>query len=471
MKKYLATPLQGIFYCDRITEVCFSEILMKIHLYEHFTYKKIIKFTLPSIAMMIFTSIYGVVDGFFVSNFAGKEAFTAVNFIYPFIMVLGAFGFMFGTGGSALIAKTLGEGKKEKANRLFSMFVYISAAFGIVIAVAGVLLLRPIASALGAEGELLENCVTYGRILLIAMPAFMLQYEFQSFCATAEKPQLGLAVTIGAGVTNMVLDAVLVLLLPQELKLTGAALATALSQCVGGIVPLIYFARKNDSLLKLTSFEFDGKSFFKGCGNGSSELMGNISMSLVAMLYNAQLIKHAGEDGVAAYGVLMYVNMIFLAIYIGYSVGSAPIIGYNFGADNKAELKSVLKKSLVIISVSSLLMLLAGILLANPLSDIFVGYDQGLWEMTVNAFFIFSFSFLFAGLAIFGSSFFTALNNGLISAIMSFLRTMVFQIAAVILLPRLMGLDGIWLSVVVAEFMAALLSIGFIIAKRKKYGY
>lgn len=445
--------------------------IMKIHLYEHFTYKKIIKFTLPSIAMMIFTSIYGVVDGFFVSNFAGKEAFTAVNFIYPFIMVLGAFGFMFGTGGSALIAKTLGEGKKEKANRLFSMFVYISAAFGIVIAVAGVLLLRPIASALGAEGELLENCVTYGRILLIAMPTFMLQYEFQSFCATAEKPQLGLAVTIGAGVTNMVLDAVLVLLLPQELKLTGAALATALSQCVGGIVPLIYFAKKNDSLLKLTSFEFDAKSFFKGCGNGSSELMGNISMSLVAMLYNAQLIKHAGEDGVAAYGVLMYVNMIFLAIYIGYSVGSAPIIGYNFGADNKAELKSVLKKSLVIISVSSLLMLLAGILLANPLSDVFVGYDQGLWEMTVNAFFIFSFSFLFAGLAIFGSSFFTALNNGLISAIMSFLRTMVFQIAAVILLPRLMGLDGIWLSVVVAEFMAALLSIGFIIAKRKKYGY
>ena len=444
---------------------------MKIHLYEHFTYKKIIKFTLPSIAMMIFTSIYGVVDGFFVSNFAGKEAFTAVNFIYPFIMVLGAFGFMFGTGGSALIAKTLGEGKKEKANRLFSMFVYISAAFGIVIAVAGVLLLRPIASALGAEGELLENCVTYGRILLIAMPAFMLQYEFQSFCATAEKPQLGLAVTIGAGVTNMVLDAVLVLLLPQELKLTGAALATALSQCVGGIVPLIYFARKNDSLLKLTAFEFDVKSFFKGCGNGSSELMANISMSLVAMLYNAQLITHAGEDGVAAYGVLMYVNMIFLAIYIGYSVGSAPIIGYNFGADNKAELKSVLKKSLVIISVSSLLMLLAGILLANPLSDIFVGYDQGLWEMTVNAFFIFSFSFLFAGLAIFGSSFFTALNNGLVSAIMSFLRTMVFQIAAVILLPRLMGLDGIWLSVVVAEFMAALLSIGFIIAKRKKYGY
>jgi len=444
---------------------------MKIHLYEHFTYKKIIKFTLPSIAMMIFTSIYGVLDGFFVSNFAGKAPFTAVNFIYPFIMMLGAFGFMFGTGGSALIAKTLGEGKKEKANKLFSMFVYVSAAFGVIIGVLGVILLRPIASALGAEGELLENCVTYGRILLISMPAFMLQFEFQSFCATAEKPQLGLAVTIGAGVTNMALDAVLVLLLPQELKLTGAAIATALSQCVGGLVPLIYFARKNDSLLKLTAFEFDTKAFFKGCGNGSSELMANISMSLVAMLYNAQLMAYAGEDGVAAYGVLMYVNMIFLAIYIGYSVGSAPIIGYNFGAENKTELKSVLKKSLVIISVSSVLMLVAGILLASPLSDIFVSYDQGLRDMTENAFFIFSFSFLFAGLAIFGSSFFTALNNGLISAIMSFLRTMVFQIAAVLLLPKIMGLDGIWLSVVVAELMAAVLSVLFIIAKRKKYGY
>ncbi len=444
---------------------------MKIHLYEHFTYKKIIRFTLPAIAMMIFTSIYGVVDGYFVSNFAGKEPFTAVNFIYPFIMVLGAFGFMFGTGGSALIAKTLGEGNKEKANKLFSMFVYSSAALGVVIAVLGIILLRPIASALGAEGELLENCVTYGRILLIAMPAFMLQFEFQSFCAVAEKPQLGLAVTIGAGVTNMAMDAILVLCLPQELKLAGAAIATALSQCVGGFVPLIYFAKKNDSLLRLTSFEFDCKAFFKGCGNGGSELLSNISMSLVAMLYNAQLIVYAGTDGVAAYGVLMYVNMIFLAIYIGYSVGSAPIIGYNLGSDNKAELKSVLKKSLVIISVCSVLMLGAGIALSNPLSEIFVGYDDGLKDMTVNAFYIFSFSFLFAGLAIFASSFFTALNNGAVSAIISFLRTMVFQIAAVILLPKIMGLNGIWLSVVVAELMAALLSAGYILAKRKKYGY
>lgn len=444
---------------------------MKIHLYEHFTYKKLLRFTFPTVVMMIFTSIYGVVDGFFVSNFAGKGPFTAVNFIYPFIMVLGAFGFMFGAGGSALIAKTLGEGNREKANKLFSMFVFVSAIFGCVIGIAGYFSVGAIASYLGAEGELLENSIIYGRILLAAMPAFMLQFEFQSFCSVAEKPQIGLLVTIAAGVTNMVLDAVLVINLPDEYKLTGAAIATALSQVVGGVIPLIYFMRKNDSLLKIVKPEMDWKSLFKACGNGSSELMSNISMSLVAMLYNAQLIAYAGEDGVAAYGVLMYVNMIFLAAYIGYSVGSAPIIGYHFGAENHDELKSILRKSFVILGACSVFMLIMGIALANPLSNFFVSYDQALFDMTVRAFFIFSFSFLFAGIAIFGSSFFTALNNGLVSAVMSFVRTMIFQIIAVLVLPLCFGLDGIWLSVVVAEFMAALLSVSFIIAMRNKYKY
>ncbi len=444
---------------------------MKIHLYEHFTYKKLLRYTFPSIVMMICTSIYGVVDGFFVSNYAGKEPFTAVNFIYPFIMVLGAFGFMFGTGASALIAKTLGEGKKEKANKLFSMFVYVSLGLGIVITLSGLLTIRPIAALLGAEGELLENCVTYGSILLLTLPALMLQFEFQSFCAVAEKPQLGLVFTIAAGVTNMVLDAVLVMSLPQEYKLIGAAVATSMSQLVGGIIPLFYFFRDNDSLLKIGKPEMDWRSLFKGCANGSSELLANISMSLVAMLYNAQLIKYAGEDGVAAYGVLMYVNMIFLAAYIGYSVGGAPIIGYNFGAKNNSELKSVLKKSFVIFGICSFAMLLMGLVLAEPLSRLFVGYDTALMDMTVNAFYIFSFSFLFAGIAIFGSSFFTALNNGLVSAIISFLRTLVFQIAAVLLLPMVWGIDGIWVSIVIAEFMAALLSVIFIFANRKKYGY
>ncbi len=442
---------------------------MKISLSEHFTYKKLLRFTLPSIAMMIFTSIYGVVDGFFVSNFVGKAEYTAVNFIYPFIMVLGAFGFMFGTGASALIGKTLGEGNNEKANRLFSFLIYFSAGCGIVIAALGIIFLPSVAALLGAQGVLLENCVTYGRIILAALPAFMLQYAFQSLFVTAEKPQLGLYVTLAAGVTNMVLDALFTAVFP--FGITGAAVATAISQCVGGILPLIYFFNKNSSTLRLGKARFDGRALLITCSNGSSELLSNISMSLVGMLYNAQLMRYAGEDGVAAYGTLMYVTMVFLAIFIGYVVGTSPIVSYNYGAGNTDELKSLFKKSLVIIGISSVAMLLAGELLARPLSLLFVGYDKTLLDMTLRAFFVYSFSFLFSGMAIYGSSFFTALNNGPVSALISFLRTVVFQIAAVILFPLVWGLDGIWLSVVAAEFMAALIATIMLIIYRKRYKY
>lgn len=442
-----------------------------VKLSDHFTYKKLVRFTLPSIGMMIFMSVYGVVDGFFVSNFVGKTPFAAVNFIYPFIMILGAVGFMFGTGGSALIAKTLGEGDRQKANKLFSMLIYLTLGISIVVAVAGFFALRPVASLLGAEGEMLENCVAYGSILMCAMPAFMLQYEFQSFFALAEKPSLGLWVTVAAGVTNMGLDALFVHPKLLDLGLEGAAAATAVSAAAGGFIPLVYFSVKNSSLLRLGKPYFDFRSLVKVCTNGSSELLSNISMSLVGMLYNYQLMEHAGEDGVAAYGVLMYVNMIFLAAFIGYSVGVSPVIGYNFGAENKKELRSVLKKSIVIISLSSAAMLIAGQGLAYPLSLVFVGYDKTLLDLTLEGFRVFSFSFLFAGLAIFGSAFFTALNDGLTSAVMSFLRTLVLQIAAVLLLPVFFGTDGIWWSVVVAEFAAASLSVIFILIKKKKYRY
>lgn len=442
---------------------------MDIKLSESFTYKKLLRFTLPSIVMMIFTSIYGVVDGFFVSNFVGKTPFAAVNFIMPFLMILGAIGFMFGTGGSALVSKTMGEGNPEKAKRIFSLLIYVSAGCAVVIAVLGIALLRPLASLLGAEGEMLENCVRYGRIILIALPAYILQFEFQSFFVTAEKPQLGLAFTVAAGVTNMVLDALLVAVFPFGLE--GAAAATAISQAVGGLAPLVYFARPNKSLLRLTKTRFDGMILLKTCTNGSSELMSNISMSLVGMLYNVQLMKYAGEDGVAAYGVLMYVNMIFLAAFIGYSVGTAPVIGYHYGAQNHAELKSLLGKSTRIISVFAVCMFVLAEVLARPLALIFVGYDAGLTDLTVHAFSIFSFSFLFAGFSIFGSSFFTALNNGLISAAISFLRTLVFQIAAVLILPVFLQIDGIWYSIVVAEVVSVIVTVIFIFAKRKKYGY
>ena len=442
---------------------------MNIQLSDHFGYTKLLRFTLPSIAMMIFTSIYGVVDGLFVSNFVGKTEFAAVNFIFPFLMILGTVGFMLGTGGSALIAKTMGEGEKEKANSLFSLFVYVAFGIGVVIAVISFIFIRPIAALMGAEGEMLGYCVTYGRILIFSLPALILQFMFHSFFVTAEKPQLGLFVTVGAGVANMVLDALLTAVF--SLGIVGAAIATAMSQVIGGLAPVIYFARKNSSLLRLTKTHFDGKALLKASANGSSELMSNVSMSLVSMLYNIQLMKYAGENGVAAYGVLMYVNFVFVSMFIGYAVGSAPIFSFHYGADNNVELKSLLKKSTVINLSASFFMALAAFILAVPLSKMFVGYDAELFEMTVRGFRFSAFSYLFSGLAIFGSSFFTALNNGLISAIISFLRTLVFQIGAVMILPLFFEIDGIWLSIVVAEFIAAAVSMTFIVGMRKKYKY
>ena len=442
---------------------------MKIQLSDSFDYKKLLRFTFPSIIMMVFTSIYGVVDGFFVSNFVGKTPFAAVNFIMPFLMILGTVGFMFGTGGSALIAITMGAGDKERAKRLFSLFIYVSAICGILIGALGIVVIRPVAAWLGAAGELLDTCVVYGRIILAVLPALILQYEFQSFFITAEKPKLGLAVTVAAGVANMVLDALFVGVL--RWGLVGAAAATAISQSVGGIIPLIYFGRPNTSLLRLTRTKFDGRALLKACANGSSELMSNISMSVVGMLYNIQLMKYAGEDGVAAYGVLMYVNMIFLAAFIGYSVGVAPVIGYHYGAGNHGELKGLLKKSLVLIGIFSVGMVVLAEGLARPLALIFVGYDPELLDMTLRGFLVYSFSFLFAGLAIYGSSFFTALGNGLVSALISFLRTLVFQVAAVLIFPLIWGLDGIWFSIVAAELVAALVTVAFLAGKRKKYYY
>lgn len=442
---------------------------MTISLSDHFTYKKLFRFTIPSILMMVFSSIYGVVDGYFVSNYVGKTSFAAVNFIFPFIMILGAVGFMFGAGGSALIAKTMGEGDLPRANRLFSMITYISIGIGVVIAILGIVFVRPVAALLGAEGQMLADCVTYGRIILAVLPAFMLQMEFQTFFITAEKPQLGLIATVVAGVTNMVLDALLTAVFP--FGLVGAALATATSQFIGGVIPLVYFARKNSSLLKLGRAEMDWRALFQTCTNGSSELMSNLSMSLVGMLYNFQLMRYAGENGVSAYGVLMYVGFIFISIFIGYSIGTAPVVGYHYGAENHGELKSLRKKSFVIIGIASIVMTVLSELLGVPLSHLFVGYDDALLAMTKRAFLIYSFSFLFAGICIFASGFFTALNNGPISAFISFLRTLVFQIAAVLLLPLLWELDGIWASVVVSELLATVVATLLLALLRKKYHY
>lgn len=442
---------------------------MQISLSEHFTYSKLLRFTLPSIAMMIFTSIYGVVDGIFVSNMVGEEAFTAVNFIMPVLMILSTTGFMFGTGGSALVAKLLGEKKDKKANEVFSLIVYAAVAVGIVLAVIGIIFMKNIALALGADEAMAEQCAVYGRTVAAALPFFALQMAFQSLFITAEKPKLGFAVTVAAGVGNMVFDALFMAVF--HWGVAGAAAATALSQAIGGVIPLIYFFRPNSSLLRLGKTTMDLKSLWKTCTNGSSELVSQASMSIVNMLYNAQLVRYIGKNGVAAYGVMMYVNLVFLAIFIGFSVGSAPIISYHYGAENHEELKSLRKKSLVIIAIASAAMLILSQVLARPLAGIFVGYNEELLDLTTRGFRIFAVLFVFAGLNIFGSSFFTALNNGPVSAAISFLRTVVFQVGMLFLLPLIFKADGIWASVTAAEMLSAIVTVGFLVGMRKKYNY
>lgn len=442
---------------------------MTIQLSDHFTHRRLLRFTLPTIGMMIFTSIYSIVDGFFVSNFTGKTAFAAVNFIMPVLMILGIVGFMFGTGGSALIAKLLGEGKKEKANETFSLLIYTSLILGIALALLGMFFIRPVAALLGAEGELLDACVLYARIILAALPFFILQNECQCLFVTAEKPNLGLIVTVAAGLANIVLDALLVAVL--HWGLVGAAVATAISQTVGGALPLLYFGRKNDSLLRLGRCRMDVRSLSFTCMNGSSELMNNISISLVSMLYNMQLLRYAGENGIAAYGVLMYVSMIFQAVFVGFSVGSAPVISYHYGAQNESELKNLLKKSVVIVGLFALAMFITGEALSRPLSALYVSYDAELLEMTIRGFAVFSVSFLFSGYAIFASSFFTALNDGVTSALISILRTFLFQITAIIVFPMIWGIDGIWWSIVAADVSSVAIATVFLAAKRKRFRY
>ena len=442
---------------------------MKIQLSDHFTYQRLLHFCLPSIVMMIFTSIYGVVDGLFVSNFVGKIPFAAINLVMPFIMILGGFGFMIGTGGSALIAKTLGEGRHELANRYFSMLIIMTVILGFFLTTIGIVFAHRVSILLGATDVMLDDCVIYLRTVLLFISPFMLQNVFQSFLVTAQKPHAGLIVTIIAGLTNMSLDALFIVVF--RWGVAGAALATGISQCIGGLLPLILFLGKNDSLLHLVPTRLEWRPFFLSCTNGMSELMGNISSSIVSMLYNFQLLNYAGENGIAAYGVLMYVQFIFIAVFFGYTIGVGPVIGYHYGAGNHAELKNLLRKSLKLNIITGISMTILANLFSGALSRIFVGYDPELYAMTKSAFHIFALSFLVCGINIFASAFFTALNNGLVSAVISFLRTLVFQVGSVLILPAFLGLTGIWLSNTFADLMAMLISIIFLAALRKRYHY
>lgn len=442
---------------------------MRIQLSDHFNYKKLLIFVLPSIIMMVFTNVYTAVDGLFVSNFVGKEALAAINRIFPMIFILGSVGMMLGAGGSALVSKTLGEGDKERANSYFSMIVYVTMILGVTVAVAGQFVVPWVAKLVGAEGITYEYCVLYGRFLLAGHPFFLLQALSQSFFVTAEKPRLGLMVTVSAGVINMALDAVFVA--GFKWGLTGAAAATLVSQMFGGLFPVIYFLCRNNSLLRLKATKFYGKPLLKAFTNGSSELLSNASAAVVTFLYNWQLDKISGDAGIAAYAAISYIAMIFFSVFMGYSIGSAPLIGYNFGAENKAELKNLFIKSLIVISVCGVLMTALSEALAVPLARIFVSYDEELLAMTVRGFRIFSVAFLVTGYGVFGSALFTALNNGLVSAILSFMRTIAFYIIAILIFPLFWGLDGVWVSTVFAEIAAMIVSAVFVIAYRKKYGY
>ncbi len=442
---------------------------MTIQLSDHFTYKRLLKFVFPSIVMMIFTSIYGVVDGFFVSNYAGKTAFASVNLIMPFIMITSGLGFMFGTGGSALVSLKLGQQEEEQANRYFTMIVYATTIFGTLLSVLGFIFTPQIARLLGATDSMLENCVIYGRINMIFNVPFMLQNLFQSFFITAEKPKLGLYTTIAAGVANMVLDLLFVGIIPWGI--VGAAIATGISQCIGGIYPIIYFFRKNDSRLKLVKTRMEMNVICKAAGNGASELMTNISSSLISMLYMVQLLNYYGENGVATYGVLMYVQYIFIAIYFGYTIGSAPVISYHYGAQNESELQNLFKKSYLLIIISGIALTLIANLACGTIASIFVGYDKELLELTIYAFKLFSLMFFPAGINVMTSSFFTALNNGKVSATISFMRTLVFQAGSILLLPLLLGKDGIWLSCVCAEVLALFISLYCILSFNNEYHY
>ena len=442
---------------------------MNIQLSEHFTYKKLLRFILPSIIMMVFTSIYSVVDGIFVSNFVGKSAFASVNLIMPYLMGISALGFMIGTGGSAFVSKTLGEGKKELANQYFSMLVTIAAIGGFVLSVLSFIFMRRIVMAFGAAGDLIDYCTLYGRISCISLTAFMLQNVFQSFFVAAGKPQLGLKVIVAAGCTNIVLDALFIGVL--HFGIAGAAFATMTSEFIGGLLPVVYFFRKNDSLLHFVKPVFDRRVFLKTCTNGSSELMTELSSSVVTVLYNTQLMKIAGENGVAAYSTIMYVNFIFVAIFLGYSLGSAPIISFHYGAGNHDELKNMRKKSLRLIAVWGIGMTIISHIFALPFARFFVGYDSELLAMTIHGFRIYAFVYLLNGFNIFGSSFFTALNNGMVSATISFLRTLVFEVICILLLPVYFGIDGIWSAVLVAEALALCVTSFFLITKRSRYHY
>ena len=443
--------------------------MAKIQLSDHFTYKKLIRYSIPMIGVLILTSIYGVVDGLFISNVEGDIAFSAVNLILPGVMMFSSIGFMMGSGGAAIVSKTLGEGKKEKASQYFSMIVYFLIIIGIVCAILGCILTKQISSLLGASEKMEKYCIEYGRVLFLFLPFMMLQYMFQSFFAVAEKPNVGLLITLCAGITNAIGDYLLIVVF--RLGITGAAVASGASMVVGSVPAIIYFAFKKDLKFKLVPTKFDWKALGHTMSNGSSEMVTNISMSFVNMLYNAQLMKYYGENGVSAYGVIMYVGFIFSGCYMGVSQAVAPVVGYNYGASNEEELKNVFKKSLIILAVMAIFLTGSAEALSKPLAYVLFSHNEELLKLTTYAIRLYAIGYTISWINIFGSAFFTGLNNGLVSAIISFGRMLVFQLATIFILPLIFDSTGLWLAMPVSEVFSLIVTVTFFITMRKKYNY
>lgn len=443
---------------------------MEIKLSDRFTYPKLLRFTIPTMLMILCTSSYGIVDGVFISNFAGVTDFSAVNLMFPFIYGAATLGYMFGSGGNAVIAKLLGEKDDCGANRAFSMIVLSGLFLGVITAAVMYVLTPSFARSVGAAGALYESAVKYAKICFLFTPPFILQTMFLSFFIAAGKPKLSLYVNIVSGVINIFFDWLFIA--EFNLGVEGAASATGLGQLSGAVIPLIYFIRKNSSLLKLTAkFKFNGKILGLTCANGSSEMVTNLSMSIVNTLYNAALIETAGEPGPAAYGVVLYLNFLFAAIFLGYSQGSAPIVSYDYGARNVSELQNITKKSLTLMLSLGVFCTAFAYFVSPPFARVFCAGNPELYELAVHGSQIFAFSYLLSGFNIWASAFFTALSNGLISALLSFLRLFVFQIGCILILPRIFGLSGIWASIAVAEVLAAVPAAVCLFACRNKYGY
>ncbi len=442
---------------------------MEIGLDGHFTYRKLLRFVASPVLMMLFTSLYGVVDGFFVSNYVGSTGLAAVNLIWPLVMGVSTIGFMVGSGGSAVVSKTLGEGDHQKANSYFSLLIYVTAGVGLALSVLFLFLIRPVSVALGASGPLLADCVSYGRWLTVFALPFILQVAFQSFLVTAGKPDLSLGFSIFGGAANMVLDWLFIV--PLHMGVAGAALATGLGQVIGGVIPLVYFLGKNNSLLSLGRTKWNGWVLLKTCTNGASEMVTNLSTTVVQTLYNIRLMGLVGEAGVAAYGIILYVMFVFTALYYGYAMGAAPLVGFHFGARNRKELQSLFRKSIVLLLGAGVILTALAEAVSGPLTAVFAGYDPDLFAMTLRGFRLYALSFLLMGMSVWGSAFFTALSNGLVSAVISFLRTLVFETGAVLLLPLVLGLDGIWLSGLAAEIASLAVTVGFFRRMGPRYGY